>query len=72
MIPILVLNDGDTWSGIDGSSICLITEEDHEMLCQGAEPSDIQPVLELSLTDVTPPPLIDIDKNQPTLFDEEH
>ena len=70
MIPILVLNDGDTWSGVDGCSICLITEEDHEALCQGSEPSDITPILEIGLSDVTYQ--ANPDKNQPTLFDQEN
>lgn len=70
MKSILVLNDGDTWSGVDGCSLCIITEEDHEQLCEGLEPSDINPVFELALRDVTLQ--IDPDKNQPTLFDTEN
>ena len=26
---ILVMDDGETWSGIDGASICLITEDQY-------------------------------------------
>ncbi len=35
LIPIIVLDDGDTYSGVDGASICLITDEQHEELMEG-------------------------------------
>ena len=55
MYAILVLNDGTSWTGIDGSSICIITAEDHKELCAGMCPSDIDdPVFEMRLTDCTP------------------
>ena len=55
-IAIIVLDDGETWGGIDGASICFITEEQHESLCDGSIlPRFTEPVFELGLADVTPP-----------------
>lgn len=53
LIPIIVLDDGETYSGVDGASICLITDEQHEELMEGMEPSDLTPVFELGLRDYT-------------------
>ncbi len=54
MPAILVLNDGTTWSGVDGSSICIITDEDLEHLNDGLCPSELDsPLFELRLTDCT-------------------
>ena len=55
LIPIIVLDDGETYSGVDGASICLITPEDHEKLMEGMEPCDLDPVFELGLRDYTMP-----------------
>ena len=55
LIPIIVLDDGDTYSGVDGASICLITNEQHEELMEGMEPSDLTPVFELGFRDFTLP-----------------
>ena len=55
MYAIVVLNDGESWTGLDASSICIIREEDHKKLCEGMCPSRIDdPVLEIRLTDCTP------------------
>ena len=54
-IAIIVLDDGETWGGIDGASICFLTEEQHESLCDGSSLADMEPVFELGLADVTPP-----------------
>ena len=54
-LAILVMDDGETWGGIDGASICLITPEDHEKLMEGMEPCDLDPVFELGLRDFTMP-----------------
>ncbi|QDP45927.1 MAG: hypothetical protein Tp1125DCM238401_40 [Prokaryotic dsDNA virus sp.] len=50
---IVVLDDGETYSGIDGASVCIITDEQHEKLCEGYSLSDIDPVIEIGLSDCT-------------------
>lgn len=51
---ILVLNDGETWGGIDGASICIISEADHDALCEGEKNiGDIVPIAEIGLRDDT-------------------
>jgi hypothetical protein len=51
---ILVLNDGETWGGIDGASICVISEADHSALCDGSKDvRDIEPIAEIGLSDDT-------------------
>lgn len=53
-IPILIMDDGETWSGVDGASICLVSEEDHDRLIDGIlRPCDLDPILELGLKDYT-------------------
>ena len=54
LMTILVLNDGETYTGVDGCSLCVITPEQHEMLCEGYSPSNIDPVMEIALKEVTP------------------
>ena len=54
MITIVVLNDGDAYTGVDGCSICVITPEANAMLEQGSSPKDITPLLEIALKDVSP------------------
>ena len=56
MHAIVILNDGTTWTGIDGSSICIITDEDLQHLHDGLCPSELhRPLFEFRLTDCTPP-----------------
>ena len=56
LIPIIVLDDGETYSGVDGASICLITPEDHEkLMAEDVDPCDLEPVFELGLRDFTMP-----------------
>lgn len=51
---ILVLDDGETWSGIDGASICLITEDQYNDLIDGKEDAaSINPIFEMGLRDYT-------------------
>lgn len=51
---ILVLNDGETWGGLDGASVCIISEADHDALCDGSKDvCDIQPIVEIGLSDNT-------------------
>jgi hypothetical protein len=52
MLAILVLNDGESWSGVDGCSVQLISEKSHEDLCNGAEPTDISPIATFSLGEI--------------------
>ena len=54
LIPIIVLDDGETYSGVDGASICLITPEDHEkLMAEDCDACDLDPVFELGLRDYT-------------------
>ena len=51
---ILVLSDGETWSEVEGASICIITEEDLERLQEGTlGGEDIRPIFEMGLADYT-------------------
>ena len=51
---ILVMDDGETWGGVEGASICLITEEDLERLTEGdLDVKDIRPIFEMGLADYT-------------------
>ena len=53
-IPILVMDDGETWSGVDGASICLLTEDQHNDLVDGTtQLEDLGPIFELGLRDYT-------------------
>ena len=51
---ILVMDDGETWGGVEGASICLITEEDLERLTEGdLDAKDLRPIFEMGLADYT-------------------
>ena len=51
---ILVLDDGETWSGVDGATICIISDEDLERLNFDEMPvSELAPIFELGLRDYT-------------------
>lgn len=51
---ILVLSDGETWSEVEGASICIITEDDLERLQEGTlGGEDIRPIFEMGLADYT-------------------
>lgn len=46
--------DIETWSEIDGASICVISVEEYKALADGLiETSDLKPMLELGLRDYT-------------------
>jgi hypothetical protein len=49
---IIVLSDGETYSGIDGASIITITEEEHERLESGTPIGEIKVLSEIVLRDV--------------------
>ena len=52
---ILVLDDGETWSGVDGATICIISDEDLERLnIDEMSVSELAPIFELGLRDYTP------------------
>lgn len=53
LVAMVVLADGETYGGIDGASIMLITPDAHEKLCEGYQPKDLvskDVVLEVGLT----------------------
>ena len=51
---ILVLDDGETWGGVEGASICIITDEDLERLQEGEiDAEDLRPIFEMVLADHT-------------------
>ena len=51
---IVVLGDGDTWDIVDGCSICIISDAEMIGLLDGdIKPFDLEPVVELSLKDIT-------------------
>ena len=51
---ILVLNDGETWSEIDGASICIIDRNTFNSLLNGTEEANtINPIFEMGLRDYT-------------------
>lgn len=52
---IIVLSDGETWETIDGQSICIITEEEYEDLCEDRIfAAHLTPTVEIGLKDFTP------------------
>jgi hypothetical protein len=38
---IMILNDGSTYTSVDGCEIVTISEAGHDILCEGGEPKDI-------------------------------
>ncbi|MGA0355913.1 MAG: hypothetical protein ACO3OC_11620 [Ilumatobacteraceae bacterium] len=45
-----MIDDGLTWSTVEGSSICIITREEFEKLLEGEiDPSQLRPVSEITL-----------------------
>lgn len=54
MNTIIVLSDGETWNTITGCSICVITNEEFELLCLGSiDVNDLNPVSEIMLKEFT-------------------
>lgn len=52
---IVVLSDGETWSTLDGSSICVVTDEELQALIDGdIDTRDLQPIAEIALQNLTP------------------
>lgn len=48
-IKIVVLNDGATYSGVEGATLQVITDSQHDELCEGAEPNDLEDALLFNL-----------------------
>ena len=38
---IMILNEGSTYTSVDGCEIVTISKAGYDMLCEGAEPKDI-------------------------------
>jgi bifunctional pyridoxal-dependent enzyme with beta-cystathionase and maltose regulon repressor activities len=50
---ILVLSDGQTWNTIGGCSICVISDEDFNDLCEDRiDAKDIHPIAEIGLDSI--------------------
>lgn len=48
------MDDGETWGGVDGASICIISVEEYEALSDGIiDASDLKPMFEMGLRDYT-------------------
>jgi hypothetical protein len=53
---IVVLADGETWTTLDGCSICIINKKEYTELCDGyMDPPDLTPIVEIALKDVPVP-----------------
>jgi len=50
---IVVLDDGETFSDIRGTSICVISDESMKLLCEGHSLKDIDPMFEVGLKECT-------------------
>ena len=51
---IVVNSDGETWSRVDGSSICVLTQEDMLNLEKGKlKPTQLRPIVELGIQNLT-------------------
>ena len=51
-VTIIVLDDGETWGGINGASVLTITEGEHKLLCEGLmDPKHLNPVSEFMLSE---------------------
>jgi hypothetical protein len=52
---IIIHADGETWTTINGPSICVITDKEFDDLCEGRiDAKDLRPVMEIGLKDFTP------------------
>ena len=52
---LIVLNDGETYSSIDGCSIIVIDQDGMDMLEDGYKVKDVVPISEITLGTVTQP-----------------
>ncbi len=50
---IVVLSDGQTWNTIGDCSICVISDDDFQNLCEDRiDAKDIQPIAEIGLNSI--------------------
>jgi len=53
-VTILIMDDGETWGGVEFASLCTISKEEYMALCDGLITcGDLKPMLELVLRDYT-------------------
>ena len=50
---ILVMDDGETWSGVDGASICSSPTAYNDLIDGKEDPASINPIFEMGLRDYT-------------------
>jgi len=51
---IVILNDGDTWSTVNGCCLAVISQADLDKLEAGTiEAKDLEPIMELGIRDIT-------------------
>lgn len=48
---IIVLSDGETWTTIDGCSICVVDDDTMEELKEGYKPRWVNTLVEIALTE---------------------
>lgn len=52
---IVILNDGETWTGIDGTTIVVLDDEQYDELTDGkVRVWDLKPTFKIALKDITP------------------
>ena len=53
-VAIVILSDGESWGGLDGTSICFIDEDQHQSLCEGSvRVQDLKCGIEIGMADIT-------------------
>jgi hypothetical protein len=53
-VTVVVLNDGSTFSDIDGCSICIVSYDQYmEVIQNGGDAMDFEPISEIGLHNVT-------------------
>jgi hypothetical protein len=55
-VTVVVLNDGETYTDVRGCSICVVPLEQYIATVEsGGDARDFEPVVEIALSDMTPP-----------------
>ena len=54
-VAIVILSDGQSWSGLDNSAIAILTRADFDRLIDGEKLTRIQPIMEIGLHDFSLP-----------------
>jgi len=53
-VTVVVLNDGETFTDIQGCSVCVVPIEQYEeAIAHGGDARDFEPVVEIGLADLT-------------------